>query len=107
MAKNKEAGDNRRVGAVKSRSQIKNVITGTWTKRDEKSGKFLDVKEDKKPFKGVRKKASGAAAKTAAAKSAAAKKASAKKAPAKKPAAKKAVKRVVKKVPARKAAKKR
>lgn len=106
MAKNKEAGDNRRVGAVKSRSQIKNAITGTWTKRDEKSGKFLDVKDDRKPFKGVRKKKSGAAAKTAAAKSAAAKKAGAKKAPAKK-AAKKTMKRVVKKTPAKKAAKKR
>jgi hypothetical protein len=29
MAKNKEAGDDRRAGAVKSRSQIKNAITGT------------------------------------------------------------------------------
>jgi hypothetical protein len=106
MAKNKEAGDNRRVGAVKSRSQIKNAITGTWTKRDEKSGKFLDVKDDKKPFKGVRKKKSGTAAKTAAAKSASAKKAGAKKAPAKK-VAKKTMKRVVKKAPAKKAAKKR
>jgi hypothetical protein len=102
MAKNKEAGDNRRVGAVKSRSQIKNAITGTWTKRDEKSGKFLDVKDDKKPFKGVRKKKSGAAAKTLATKTS-----GAKKAPAKKAAAKKTVKRVVKKVPAKKAAKKR
>ncbi|WP_295558222.1 hypothetical protein [uncultured Hyphomicrobium sp.] len=93
MAKNKEPGDNRRVGAVKKRSQIKNKLTGTWTKRDDTTGKFLDVKEDAKPFKGVRKKV-----KTA--------KKSAKKAPAKK-AAKKAVKRVVKKVPARKAAKRR
>ena len=25
-------------GAVKTRSQIKNPLTGTWTKRDEKSG---------------------------------------------------------------------
>jgi len=55
MAKNKEAGDDRRVGAVKGRSQIKNPLTGTWTKRDDKSGKFMDVKADPKPFKGVRK----------------------------------------------------
>jgi hypothetical protein len=55
MAKNKTAGDSRRVGAVKSRSQIKNPITGTWTKRDNKSGKFMDVKADRKPFKGARK----------------------------------------------------
>ena len=39
----------------RTRSQIKNPITGTWTKRDDKSGKFLDVKADPKPFKGVRK----------------------------------------------------
>jgi hypothetical protein len=54
MARNKAAGDDRRVGAVKARSQIKNPITGTWTKRDDRSGKFLDVKADPKPFKGVR-----------------------------------------------------
>ena len=48
-------GTDIRVGAVKSRSQLKNPITGTWTKRDQKLGKFLDVKADPKPFKGVRK----------------------------------------------------
>jgi len=82
MAKNKEVGDDRRVGAVKKRSQIKNELTGTWTKRDDKSGKFLDVKADAKPFKGVRKKVKALAAKPSAAK----------KAPAKKPAAKTAKK---------------
>jgi hypothetical protein len=55
MAKNKETGDDRRVGAVKGRSQVKNPVTGTWTKRDDKTGKFMDVKADPKPFKGVRK----------------------------------------------------
>ena len=55
MAKNKRAGDDRRIGAVKSRSQIKNPVTGTLTKRDDKTGKFMDVKNDLKPFKGVRK----------------------------------------------------
>lgn len=68
MAKNKEAGDDRRVGAVKKRSQIKNPLTGTWTKRDDATGKFMDVKADAAPFKGVRKE------KTAAAKKAPAKK---------------------------------
>jgi hypothetical protein len=58
MAKNKTPGDERRVGAVKTRSQIKNPVTGTWTKRDDRSGKFMDVKADPKPFKGVRKKKS-------------------------------------------------
>ena len=55
MAKNKTAGDNQRKGAVKTRSQTPNPITGTWSKRDDKSGKFMDVKADPKPFKGVRK----------------------------------------------------
>lgn len=56
MAKNKEAGDNKRVGAVKTRSQVKNPKTGLYTKRDAESGKFLDTKtSSKKPFKGVRK----------------------------------------------------
>jgi hypothetical protein len=55
MAKNKTPGDSQRKGAVKARSQIKNPITGTWTKRDNKTGKFMDVKADPKPFKGVRK----------------------------------------------------
>jgi hypothetical protein len=55
MAKNKTPGDAQRAGAVKSRSQIKNPVTGTWTKRDDKSGKFMDVKANPKPFKGVRK----------------------------------------------------
>jgi hypothetical protein len=55
IPRNKVAGDDRRVGAVKTRSQVKNPITGTWTKRDDSSGKFMDVKADPKPFKGVRK----------------------------------------------------
>ena len=55
MAKNKSPGDHQRKGAVKARSQIKKPSTGTWTKRDDTSGKFMDVKADPKPFKGVRK----------------------------------------------------
>jgi hypothetical protein len=55
MAKNAKAGDNRRAGAVKKRSQALNTKTGKWVKRDTKTGKFTDVKADKKPFKGVRK----------------------------------------------------
>ena len=48
-------GDNRRVGAVKMRGQVKNPVTGKWTKRDDKGGKFMDQKDDNKPFKGARK----------------------------------------------------
>ena len=94
-------------GAVRKRSQIKNKLTGTWTKRDDTTGKFLDVKEDSKPFKGVRKKGLKKMAKKVAAKKMSAKKAAKK--PAKKAAKKKTVKRVVKKAPAakKKAAKRR
>jgi hypothetical protein len=107
MARNKEAGDDRRVGAVRRRSQIKNKLTGTWTKRDDTTGMFMDVKEDSKPFKGVRKKGLKKMAKKVAAKKRPAKKAAKK--PAAKKTAKKAVKRVVKRAPAakKKAAKRR
>lgn len=47
--------DERRKGAVKSRSQVKNPKTKRYVKRDSKTGRFMDVKSDSKPFKGVRK----------------------------------------------------
>lgn len=54
------SGKNSRKGAVKKRSQSKNPKTEEFFKRnrDHKSpddGKFMDVKEDKKKFKGVTK----------------------------------------------------
>ena len=55
MASNKPTGDNSRKGAVKKRSQLENPITGTKTKRDRKSGEFIDVKTAQGKFKGVRK----------------------------------------------------
>jgi hypothetical protein len=54
MAKNPPVGDGHRIGAVKQRSQTK-TPTGNWVKRDAKNGQFMDVKSDKKPFKGVTK----------------------------------------------------
>jgi hypothetical protein len=36
-------------------AKFSDTNTGTWTKRGDKSGKFMDVKVDPKPFKGVRK----------------------------------------------------
>ena len=54
MAKNAPVGDGRRVGAVRQRSQTK-TGSGHWVKRDAKTGRFMDVKSDKTPFKGVRK----------------------------------------------------
>jgi hypothetical protein len=58
MATNKPTGDNRRVGAVRKRSQRKTNVMGekNWTKRSRKSGRFMDQKEQGK-FKGVRREA--------------------------------------------------
>ncbi len=55
MAKNKPYGDNARKGAVKNRSQAYNPKTDKWVKRDSETGRFMDVKQDGTPFKGVRK----------------------------------------------------
>ncbi|MDM1072035.1 hypothetical protein HX001_05945 [Empedobacter brevis] len=55
MATNRTSGDNRRHGAVKQRSQVFNPKTEQWVKRDVNTGKFMDVKQDGTPFKGVRK----------------------------------------------------
>lgn len=95
MAKNKTPGDNRRAGAVKKRSQVKNPVTGNWTKRAKASGRFLDQKEDGTPFKGVRKEKKAPAAKKATAVKA-----------AKKPAAKKSAVKVRVKAVKKAAAKK-
>lgn len=55
MATNPPAGDGHRNGAVRNRSQVYNQTTERWTKRDLDTGRFMDQKEDGKPFKGVRK----------------------------------------------------
>lgn len=55
MAKNKPYGDNKRIGAVKDRTQTYNPKTEQWIKRDSDTGRFMDAKEDGKPFKGVTK----------------------------------------------------
>ena len=55
MAKNAPTGDNRRIGAVKSRTQTYNSKTNQWVKRDSDTGRFMDVKQDGTPFKGVTK----------------------------------------------------
>lgn len=55
MATNPPNGDNRRIGAVKDRSQTFNPKIDRFVKRDTETGKFMDVKSDDKPFKGVRK----------------------------------------------------
>lgn len=48
-------GDDYRRGAVRGRSQSQNPQTGSWTKRDTSTGRFMDGKEGGKPFKGVRR----------------------------------------------------
>ena len=54
MAKNGARGGGR-VGAVKGRSQVRNPTTGLYTKRNKATGRFMDVKQDGTPFKGVTK----------------------------------------------------
>lgn len=54
MAKNPPKGSGR-VGAIKGRDQVHNPQNNTWTKRDTKTGRFIDQKSDGRPFKGVRK----------------------------------------------------
>lgn len=55
MATNPPVGDNRRNGAVRRHSQVQNPKTGLYVKRDADTGRFMDVKQDETPFKGVRK----------------------------------------------------
>lgn len=59
MAKNAPVGDSQRKGAVRRRSQIFNPLTEKWVKRNAETGKFMDVKQDGSPFKGVRKEKNG------------------------------------------------
>lgn len=51
MAKN--TGKGYREGAVRDRSQLE--TPAGWTKRDSETGRFMDVKSDGEPFKGVRR----------------------------------------------------
>lgn len=55
MATNPPKGDGHRNGAVKDRSQTFNPKISAFVKRDTTTGRFMDIKQDPKPFKGVRK----------------------------------------------------
>ena len=55
MAKNGKPGDGHWNGAVRERSQTFNPVTEQYVKRDTNTGRFMDVKQDGTPFKGVRK----------------------------------------------------
>jgi len=55
MATNPPIGDGQRNGAVKKRSQVKNSKNNRYIKRNAEDGRFMDVKADTRPFKGVKK----------------------------------------------------
>jgi hypothetical protein len=49
-------GKGSRKGAVDDRTQLNlDPKNGKYVKRDRKTGEFIDIKEDNKPFKGVAK----------------------------------------------------
>ena len=54
MATNPPKGDGHRNGAVRDRSQVQ-TPAGNYVKRDTTTGRFIDQKADKEPFKGVRR----------------------------------------------------
>lgn len=54
MAKNPPIGDNKRIGAVRERSQVYNPKTELYVKRDTNTGRFMDVKTTGGKFKGVK-----------------------------------------------------
>lgn len=56
MAKN--TGNDSRVGSVKDRTQF-DTPSGHKAKRDTETGRIMDVKADRKPFKGVAKEPDG------------------------------------------------
>ncbi|KLE32375.1 hypothetical protein [Aurantiacibacter luteus] len=62
MAKN--TGEGYREGSVDDRTQVKNPVTGLYAKRNredgsEGNGRFMDVKLDGEPFKGVAEEPDG------------------------------------------------
>jgi hypothetical protein len=59
MAVNKPVGDNARKGAVKKRTQLKNPLTKTSTKRNNEGGQFMAVKKSAKKFKALGKRSCG------------------------------------------------
>jgi hypothetical protein len=55
MATNPPKGDHHRQGAVRDRTQVFNPKTEQWVKRNDDTGRFMDVKQDGAKFKGVRR----------------------------------------------------
>jgi hypothetical protein len=50
----KNTGKGYRIGAERERSQTQ-TPSGQWVKRDDVTGRFMNVKADGRPFKGVRR----------------------------------------------------
>ena len=46
-------GNGHRIGSVKDGTQTHNPKNDTYVKRDTDTGRFIDVKSDGTPFKGV------------------------------------------------------
>src|SRR5215203_4519274 len=61
MAVNKPVDDNARKGAINKRTERKGKLMGNaaWTKRNNESGQFMDVKKSKKKFKGGGERVAG------------------------------------------------
>jgi len=52
-------GEGYRRGSVRDRTQTYNPHNDTYVKRDTTTGRFMDVKSDGTPFKGVAKERDG------------------------------------------------
>lgn len=52
-------GEGYRKGSVRDRTQTYNPHNDTYVKRDTTTGRFMDVKSDGTPFKGVAKERDG------------------------------------------------
>ncbi|HTT80562.1 MAG TPA: hypothetical protein VMF86_12865 [Stellaceae bacterium] len=52
----KNTGEGHRVGFVKNRVQIRNPRTDRWIKVDTKTGRIIDQKKTREPYKGIRQK---------------------------------------------------
>lgn len=52
-------GEGYRKGSVRNRTQTYNPHNDTYVKRDTTTGRFMDVKSDGTPFKGVAKERDG------------------------------------------------
>lgn len=53
MTTNPPSGDGHRNGAVRKRSQVFNLKTEQWAKWNKDTGRFINVKQDGTPFKGI------------------------------------------------------